>query len=206
MCGRFRLEVSPKDIIGFYKLIEELDRKYKGGMEVFNLANGGQDYYPSSKVPIISSKGPEKVTWGFPMDKKLLINGRSEGIFTKPYFNKMLENGRCLIAASSFYEWNLGRKYTIKNENKYFFMAGLKGTIIDEKGEKQDRMLIITTKANKDMERIHPRMPVILDNSSILDYLNPKASREEIQSLLKPWNGELIIDLSLGEQISFFDL
>lgn len=50
MCGRFRIEISPKDIIGFYRLIEEIDKRYK--RYELDLSSPGRDYYPGSEAPV----------------------------------------------------------------------------------------------------------------------------------------------------------
>ena len=54
---------------------------------------------------------------------------------------------------------------------------------------------MITTDSNKQLSFLHDRMPVILDNGSdeIRTWLDPGRSEwsKELQSLLKPYNGEL---------------
>lgn len=54
---------------------------------------------------------------------------------------------------------------------------------------------IITTDSNKQLSFLHDRMPVILENGSdaIRTWLDPKRSEwsKELQSLLKPFDGEL---------------
>lgn len=205
MCGRFRLEISPKDIIGFYKLIEEIDKKYRSSIDEWNVEDYKNDYCPGIKIPILTNEGPSKINWGFPMDKKLLINGRSETIFEKPFYKNMILHGRCIIPASNYYEWNTGRKYEIRTGEPFFFMAGLKGTINTKEGP-EDRVLILTTKADKDMSKIHHRMPVILNKNEIKTYISNESTKKELEPILDPWNNGLLIDLSHGEQISFMDL
>lgn len=54
---------------------------------------------------------------------------------------------------------------------------------------------IITTSSNKQLNFLHDRMPVILDNGSkdLETWLDPKRTTwsKELQSLLKPFDGEL---------------
>lgn len=61
--------------------------------------------------------------------------------------------------------------------------------------EKQYTYTIITTDSNKQLKFLHDRMPVILDNGSdaIRTWLDPKRSEwsKELQSLLRPYDGEL---------------
>jgi hypothetical protein len=61
--------------------------------------------------------------------------------------------------------------------------------------EKHYTYTIITTDPNKQLKFLHDRMPVIFDNGSenIRTWLDPKRYvwSKELQSLLKPYNGEL---------------
>ena len=61
--------------------------------------------------------------------------------------------------------------------------------------EKLYTYTIITTDANKQLRFLHDRMPVVLENGSdqLRTWLDPKRSEwsSELQSLLKPYDGEL---------------
>lgn len=61
--------------------------------------------------------------------------------------------------------------------------------------EKKYTYTIITTDSNQQLSFLHDRMPVILENGSdqIRNWLDPKKSEwsKELQSLLKPYSGEL---------------
>lgn len=61
--------------------------------------------------------------------------------------------------------------------------------------EKNYTYTIITTDSNKQLSFLHDRMPVILENGSdqIRNWLDPSQSEwsKELQSLLKPYSGEL---------------
>lgn len=203
MCGRFRLEISPKDIIGFYKLIEEIDKKYKKEQEILNTSME-RDFIPGSVPPVLTVNGTAPMKWGFPLDKKLVFNGRSESMEEKSMFKNLIPYNRCLVPASLFYEWNNKRKFTVQTEEPYFFMAGLYRKYKDENGVDENRVVILTTEADKDMKQIHTRMPVIIDNKVLKTYLDPQLPLKEINSFMKPWNKGLRIELADNEQISFF--
>lgn len=201
MCGRFRIEISPKDIIGFYRLIEEIDKRYK--RYELDLSSPGRDYYPGSEAPVLTPEGFQLQTWGFPLEKKLVFNGRSESIDEKPMFRSLVQDHRCAVPASAFYEWNNKRKFSISTEAPFFFMAGLYRTW-QEEGQPKSRFVILTTDADQQMQSIHPRMPVLLEEASLKDYLNPERPFAAIQSQLRPWGRGLRIELAPGEQTSFF--
>ncbi len=203
MCGRFRLEISPKDIIGFYKLIEQIDKKYKREQEIIQ-ATMNKDHYPGSVTAAIKGEGVASMLWGFPLDKKLVFNGRSESLDEKMMFKNLIASNRCLIPASLFYEWKDKKKYTIKTEDPYFFMAGLYRKYRDENGRDEDRFVILTTEADQEMQKIHDRMPVIIDKSQLGAYLDAATPKAAVKSFYQPWNRGLAIELADNEQITFF--
>jgi putative SOS response-associated peptidase YedK len=130
---------------------------------------------------------------------------------------------RCIVIAQGFYEWlkkNNGKEkiphYIKRKDNQLMCMAGLwdcvkyeglspsslgRGyrsvSLLLDSEEKTYTYTIITTDANKQMSWLHDRMPVILDNGSdaIRTWLDPNRYEwnNELQSLLKPFEGELEI-------------
>lgn len=203
MCGRFRIEISPKDIIGFYRLIEEVNRRYHDHQEYFS--GTAADYYPGSDVPVLTPEKIELQNWGFPLEKKLVFNGRSESIQEKRMFRDLVDVNRCIIPATLFYEWHNKAKYTIQAQSPYFFMAGLYRTYREKGGEARNSFVILTTDADKDVSAIHTRMPVILPEDRLKDYLDPTIPYQEIERDIRPWNQGLIVKPAAGEQLSLFD-
>ena len=201
MCGRFRVEISPKDILGFYRLIEAVDKRYK---EYESWFTEGRDHYPGTEAAVLTPQGIQVQTWGFPLDKKLVFNGRSESIHEKRMFQPLVQTNRCIIPASAFYEWNNKRKFTIATRSPYLFMAGLYRTWQEASGP-VSRFVILTTDADQEMQRIHPRMPVLLQETALKDYLDPARPFEAIRPELRPWDRGLRIGLSAGEQLSLLD-
>lgn len=201
MCGRFRLDISPKQIESFYNTLKSVDQHYKRYDSWFQ---NPQDRHPGSTAVILTKEGIQEQTWGFPFHKRLVFNARSESLHEKQMFYPLLENNRCIIPATTFFEWSEKRKFNISTHDSYFFMAGLWRPEITEHGITH-RFVILTTQANHEMENIHNRMPVIIDSSSMRDYLNPLNSFEDLAELLIPWNHGLSIELALGEQLSLLD-
>ena len=201
MCGRFRLDISPKQIQSFYNTIKSIDQDYKKYDRWFQ---NPQDRHPGAPAVTLTKEGIQEQTWGFPLDKKLVFNARSESLHSKQMFYSLLENNRCIIPATTFFEWSEKRKFNISTHEPYFFMAGLWRPEITEDGLTK-RFVILTTQANHEMENIHNRMPVIIDPNSMSDYLNPLNSFEDLAELLNPWNQGLSIELALGEQLSLLD-
>jgi putative SOS response-associated peptidase YedK len=137
---------------------------------------------PGQNLPIITNVFPHKFTiakWGFRAQwmGKGLINARAETITEKPAFKNAFQKRRCLVLADSFYEWHKtpqgSQPYRIVMKNgKPFTMAGIFEPFTDENGEIITTFAIITTNANKIMESIHERMPVIFRQEDELNWID----------------------------------
>ena len=98
----------------------------------------------------------------------LIINARAESVIDKPMFRDSILQRRCVIPASWFYEWNRQKeKITFKREDSsVLFMAG-----VYQKHEEGNRFVILTTDANESMRPVHDRMPVILEEQELKDWI-----------------------------------
>ncbi|RYC59677.1 hypothetical protein CHU98_g6542 [Xylaria longipes] len=118
-------------------------------------------------------------------------------------WSSMKAHKRCVVIAQGFYEWlkkDGGREklphYVKRKDGKLMCFAGLWDVVqYDNDKEKQYTYTIITTNSNKQLNFLHDRMPVILENGSEkmrswLDHGRCKWSKE-LQSLLTPYHGEL---------------
>lgn len=197
MCGRFKLEISPKDIINFYRLIEELNNSYKENDYFLE-----KDFNPGSKSLIFTNNEIKSVKWGFPFNEKLVFNGRSEDIENKAMFKDLLYENKCIVPANSFYEWNNKVKYEVSLKEQYMFFAGLHRKYLVN-NTLEDRFVILTVESNNKMKEIHERMPVILDQNDLSKYLFSNTLKDTL-SLLNTSKKELIITLKDNKQLSFF--
>ncbi|KAH7324439.1 hypothetical protein B0I35DRAFT_348705 [Stachybotrys elegans] len=115
---------------------------------------------------------------------------------------------RCIVIAQGFFEWlKAGPKdkvphYIKRKDGRLMCMAGL-WDCAQYEGPNQDTTdkvytyTIITTDSNSQLRFLHDRMPVILEPGSkaMQTWLDPARYdwSPELQSLLKPWDGELEI-------------
>lgn len=189
MCGRYSLDADIFAILNRYK-IEIEETEYSGRDEIF----------PTNKSPIIDMDLQLTfMDWGFSTNfsKRPLINARGETVSEKVTFKKPFQFARCLIPATSFYEWETIDGKKVRNRIKpsgieIFSMAGIyKAIHLD--GQKVYQYSIITTQANEQMSYIHDRMPVILKPDEEFKYLESAASVQEVEKLLLPYDSELII-------------
>jgi putative SOS response-associated peptidase YedK len=106
------------------------------------------------------------------------INAKAETIETRPSFKDALTKRRCIVPADGFYEWrgpksNREPLWIHPADGGLLWLAGLYESWKPEPGRWQRTFTIITTRANRLIEPIHDRMPVILDERRAEDWMNP---------------------------------
>lgn len=194
MCGRYALEADIDILIERYKAII-MDLNFNPKTEIF----------PTNTVPIVRQAEQLQIVdmkWGFMPSyaKSPLINARSETVDIKPTFKDSFINRRCIIPATSFFEWEkvedkkIKRKINIIEEN-IFSMAGLYNYFFDKDGNKYEAFTILTTAANNSMKHIHDRMPVIIPRDHEYIWLNPENKNIlSLTELLNPWKTNIIFE------------
>jgi putative SOS response-associated peptidase YedK len=164
------------------------------------------DIRPTQQVLMLHSDHVlSLVKWGLvpswakdPHSGYKMINARAEGIESKPSFRKPLRYQRCIIPASTFFEWQgipgAKVKYRIaRKDGELFGFAGLYDTWHDPHGSEFTTCTIITTQPNELMVPIHNRMPVILLPEDEERWLDPEMTElEPIISLLMPYPADLL--------------
>ena len=195
MCCRFYTDdETKKDILG---MVRKYDRKIDW------LREG--DVAPSDPATVITGEEPglyaRDMRWGFPSVKagELLINARVETVRKKKSFSGSVDQGRCVIPAKGFYEWDRDRhKATLTDpEGKMLYLAGLY-----KEFEDGARFTVLTTKANSSMQPIHDRMPLLLEKEEVTGWLE---NGDRTDAYLAAVPGELSAYREY-EQLSLFDL
>ena len=179
MCGRYYVD---NDDPKFQKIVAAAIEKNKK-KEYEQIHFKGGDLTPGMIVPVITNQGPTFMKWGFPSllaDKKAHINIRSENAANLKTFSQALKLYRCLIPASAYYEWqsnDAGKTAYLFNlpDNKLFYMAALASC-------PDDNFAIMTRAATDEIAFIHQRMPVIIPNHLLDDWLHhsPAAIQQAI--------------------------
>jgi len=170
MCGRYFIAIDEDELrdIG-----EEAEKIASAFAELSNLKTRGE-IFPTDVVPVQTGKsryGPMK--WGFVnFDKKIIINARSETALDKPMFKKAMLENRCLIPASSYFEWKREDGKKVKYE---FYSPGgpiyFAGCYRQEGGNRLRHFVILTREAVNGLEAFHDRMPVIIPRKNIESWL-----------------------------------
>ncbi|MDZ5713433.1 SOS response-associated peptidase [Jeotgalibacillus haloalkalitolerans] len=191
MCGRFSLVEAMYNLQQYYQFEMRDDFLYTPNE---NLAPSQQ---AAAVVQLNGTRYPASFRWGlippFAKDEKIgykTFNARSETVAEKPSFRKAFGSKRCLIPASSFYEWKKSGK-----EKQPFEIKRLDGEPITfaglwESWRNGDEIIrsctILTTEPNDLMADIHNRMPVILEKDRFNQWLNPEENKDSLKQLLKP--------------------
>ena len=164
----------------------------------------GRDVLPSDASVVICEKGSGlsavSMKWGFanPYRKGLIINARAETAMEKQLFSDSIQNRRCVIPASGFYEWDSAKarfRFTVPGDELVY----LAGFFRAEQGA--ERYTVLTTAANESMKRVHDRMPVMIDRSEIgmwirdRDRLAQFLERPQMQLAARQDSGQISMDL-----------
>ncbi|POS85391.1 hypothetical protein EPUL_002282 [Erysiphe pulchra] len=131
------------------------------------------------------------------------INCRDDSLkLNKGLWNSMKATKRCVIIAQGFFEWLKKTEkiphFIKRKDGKLLCLAGLYDCVeFEGTKEKIYTYTIITTNSNKQLEFLHDRMPVILENGSdeLRMWLDPSRSSwsQDLQNLLRPFDGDLEI-------------
>ena len=179
MCGRFYVDEGTA---------KEIERVIRGvDLRIQKMRTG--DIYPSQpagiltchsrqKNPLSAGSAAENSTalelnemhWGFLQYQKkgLLINARAETALERRTFRESVLHRRCVIPARHFYEWDSDKNKVIffREDRPVLFMAGFYNRFQDE-----ERFIILTTQANASVNPVHNRMPVVLENGELEDWV-----------------------------------
>ena len=193
MCGRYfwtndaedALEEDFPELVG--QILQQADSlragDYTPAMKAMALVGGASGVAEGSTGS--ESSSPRRVLaakvfqWGFPgFDKgKLLINARAESVKDRPTFSRSFEQGRCVLPAAGFYEWDRSKEkvtFTVP-DRPILYLAGIWRPYGPEK-----RFVILTREANASMAPVHDRMPLILTREEVAPWVGERAEAERL--------------------------
>ena len=186
MCGRYYLSID----LGNLSFVKNLtDFKFD---ENFNIA-------PQSTVPAVIDNKLVECTWGYypqwlkdQSNSKPLFNTRFESLLEKKTFISAFKSSRCLIPISGWYEWKViddtKQPFFFKHKDtQNMFAAGLYWNRSDSTTE----FTIITTAAPIEINEVHDRSPLILDDVSMGIWLSDDNS-EDIHANISHDFGDII--------------
>ena len=198
MCCRYWAEESPE----LRAIVEEMNRSplVRKWQKTTGIKTCGE-IRPTDVVPVIApnrdgDRAVFPMRWGF-SGKTLLLNARSETAGVKPTFRESWERRRCIVPASWYFEWEhlqgndgrtrTGDKYMIQPKDSA--MTWLCGLYRIEEG--LPVFVVLTREPGEEIRFIHNRMPLILPEKYIDDWIRPDTRPED---LLKEARTEMVFE------------
>ena len=193
MCCRYCIE---KDIDGYDDMIEVLSRSSLTAKFIEThgrpLVTTGE-VRPADIVPVIApdSHGDKSffpMQWGFMAkdNKRTIFNARVETAAVKPTFRDAWRSHRCIIPASYYLEWEHFKSPDgkVKTGDKYAIQpAGSTTTQLCGLYRIEDGypvFVILTKEPTARLSLIHDRMPLMLPEDKINEWINPSSDPEEL--------------------------
>ena len=197
MCCRYYMELSPE----LRPYIEAASHTPLTETMVSKLAKPLKSTGEVRPTDIAVALAPDKdgqvrvfpMVWGFtnPKAGSPIVNCRVETAAEKPMWKEAWQSHRCVIPASWYFEWvhltnqatgqkKTGDKYMIQPKGSSLtYLAGLY-RIEEMKGIKVPVFTVLTREPGDEIRFIHDRMPVMLAEEMIPDWIRPDGRPEEI--------------------------
>ena len=193
MCTRFYIEKDAPVLIEYMnKAVDSaLARKFIANKPKPIKTSG--EIRPADIVPVIApdkngNRNVYPMLWGFtlPNCSKPVLNARAETAATKPLFKDAWASRRCIIPASWYYEWKhyknidgkvkIGDKYMIQPVGST--VTWLCGLYRIEDGFPV--FTVLTREPSEELKEIHDRMPLILSEDKIDEWIYPGTKAENM--------------------------
>ncbi len=208
MCGRFTITLDASVV----QQELQLGEMPKGWIPRYNVA-------PTQPIPVVAHAEVRKVEWmywglvpSWAKDVSIgqkMINARSETLTEKPSFRNAFQRRRCLILADGFYEWHRPKGkggpaipyYFRRKDRRSFAFAGLWELWQSSAGDELVSAAIITCEPNQLVANIHARMPVILADEVMWEWLKPQTNAV-LQQMLSPLDAALMESYEVSRQVN----
>lgn len=185
MIERFSLTAEMSDIVEMFQVRKVI----QGHTNRFNVA-------PTQTVSIVMNdrfdqRSMQESRWGlFPFWAKDAVNADHQTLSEKPFLARMLRRQRCVLPCSGFFgQKQFGKErdpramHIVVPSQQLFGIAGIYDCWRNVSGKEVRAFTMITAASTGAMSVWQPRVPVILDEEGIEDWLNPRIT--EFSSLRK---------------------
>ena len=192
MCCRYLLEESPE----LRPIIEEMNRSpLAGRLFPREALRSGGEVRPSDVAPVLAPDRSGRRTvfpmkWGF-RAKTLIVNARAETAAERPLFRESWQSRRCAVPSSCYFEWEhpaspdgrrrTGTKYRLQEKDAP--LTWLCGLYRMEEGI--PCFVVLTRAPGESIRFIHDRMPLILPESAVEEWIRPETRPEDLLSLAR---------------------
>ena len=177
-----------------------------------------EHFYPGQGIPAVvnaTERVIEILYWGLIPSwskdisiAKRTFNARCETLREKASYKMAYQRRRCLIPATSYYEWrpvndrNIPYRFSLKG-NKVFMLAGLWEYWVDSSGNEVYSGTVITCPAGNGLEVYHDRMPVVFDRYNCWQWMEDRPLNE-LDQMLAPVDADYFDIECLDPQQTLF--
>ncbi len=216
MCGRYAASANPDELVEEFEIDDdetEGDLAPKWNTAPTDTAPVVVERAPRDDKDGEPVRQLRKLVWGlvpsWSKDRKggaRMINARAESLFDKPGFRRAAASRRAIVPADGWYEWQaspVAQDQKGKPRKQPFFMTRRDGTRValagvyefwkdptldpDDPAAWLTTYAVLTTAAETGLDRIHDRMPVVLDRDRWDAWLDPGVTDPEaVNRLLEP--------------------
>ncbi len=169
MCGRLNV------------INEPLCRIVSEQLGINFITDTNRDLRPTQIVSTVGTLRGElqqlDLPWGIQPEwaNKLIINAKAETVAVKATFANAFEFNRVIVPCSGWYEWREENDRKVKylftlGESEALFMAGI--ALNDGKD-----LVTLTTEPNKQCSVFHHRMPLLIPNEDVMDWISGEGKR-----------------------------
>jgi len=201
MCGRFTM--TRRDRTELAAMLGVPESELGDYVPRFNIAPTQPYFVLKTKY---ESREAIPATWGLVNSwakdasrASMCINAKAETADKLPSFRRAFEKRRCVVAADGFYEWRGSKArreplWIHPADGALLLFAGLFEAWQFQPDEWQTTFTILTTSANRLLQPIHNRMPVILDEAGAADWMNWREPDPlSLKRLLAPAPDDLLV-------------
>ena len=193
MCGRFALGTP----------IEELANAIQSQpLSPLTPFTPSWNIAPTHWVPVVTENGIERrssaprhmrlMRWGLrPNWSKPSThepnNARAETVDQKPMFKQAWTERRCVVPADGWFEWMT----TVQGKVPWYhyringgpcWLGGIWESWSSADGDHVESFALLTVDSNEDVREVHHRMPLVLEEHQISDFLDGKDIRTQPQN------------------------
>lgn len=161
-------------------------------------------YYPGQEnIILLPNNKFYEIQWGFipTFAKRPIINARLESILEKNLFIEPFKKKRCIIPATSFYEFESiegqhnKKRWRIRlDQSEIFSIAGICERFITKENKSILTYSMLTKESTGQMADIHHRVPVILTKDLEERYLNLATNTLELRNELMDVQSSLLFE------------
>ena len=135
------------------------------------------------------------------------INARSETVRKSSAFREAFKERRCVVPADGFFEWTGPKEarqpiWFHREDGGLILFAGLYESWRPSPDEWERTFTILTTTPNATIEPVHDRMPVILEDGAIEDWLYVRQTPASLMDLLLPAREGLLVATSVSPRVN----